>query len=175
VPPVFKTREDDPNGVSIPGGFLGPNGLGGVPLEDAARAGFRELTVTDELGYSIPDDDGNLQPLQGAELTAAGREVAEARGWQVVNVKAADLEPQPTEDGGVATYSQRELGLVADRPPAAEVAEQAYEDVYGGIEPLNTDEEAINEGPEAGDPRQEDSGAASRSPGQTDTDTIQEG
>jgi hypothetical protein len=117
---VFKTEEDALYPVHIVGaGSLGPEGKGGVPIEKAAL-GMTELQEKDEEGRVVLDDEGQPKPLSGNKLREAARELAEARGWRIVNMAEEKVAELP-----------HEWGVPADRPPAAEVAAEAYERIYG--------------------------------------------
>jgi hypothetical protein len=83
------------------------DGKGGVLLEDAATS-MAELQ----------DGDGN--PLTGKALVEAAEKFAETRGLRVESISNAKAEKLP-----------QLMGAAADRPPAAQVAEEAHEALYG--------------------------------------------
>jgi hypothetical protein len=82
---VFRTSKDSPHAVEIPGiGYAGPKGKGEIVVEAAAF-----------LMPELQNDKG--EPLSGAELTAAAKEFAAARGLEVANVKNEQVEDVDTE------------------------------------------------------------------------------
>lgn len=115
---VFRTHEDAEQPTEIVGvGTLGAGGQGGVPVEQAAQH-MTELQEKDKQGRLVTDEYGRGKPLTGKKLADAAREVAKQRGWRVSSVA----------DDKLATLAE-EAGSTPDRPPAEEVARQAYEDL----------------------------------------------
>lgn len=133
---VFKTAKDSPHDVEILGaGTAFAHGKGGVPVEQASRR-MTELNEKNDDGTLKLDDDGNPIPLTGSKLTAAAKKFAESRGLVVENVSEEKLADLP-----------REAGAPADRPPAAEVSKQRYEEIYGHLVHHNSPEEMTSENP----------------------------
>lgn len=115
---VFRSHEDAEDSIEIVGvGTLGARGQGGVPVEQAAL-NMTELQEKDKQGRLVTDEYGRGKPLTGKKLADAAREVAKQRGWRVTQVA----------DEKLATLAQ-EAGAAPDRPPAVEVARQAYENL----------------------------------------------
>lgn len=154
---VFKTDKDSPDNVEIVGaGVAFAGGKGGVPVEVAARIA-PELQVLDESGNPEVDDDDNAIPLSGKKLEEAAKEFADARGLKVARVSDTGDSPEEKLLNLQAKLAQ-DAGMPADRPPAAEVAEEEWVRTYGGLEPVNDDPDAAVEGgPEQGAPDAADS------------------
>lgn len=100
MPPVLRTKKDDPASTLAGVGLLPANGVGGVLLTRAAQD-LVEL------------QDGDGQPLDGAALKKAALAFAEERGFDVADVSAAKVEKLPELAGGTP-----------DRPPLVDVAEE---------------------------------------------------
>jgi hypothetical protein len=94
---------------------LPADGKGGVLLESAAES-MAEL------------QDGDGKPLTGKALVEAAQEFAEMRGLRVESISNAKAEKLP-----------QIMGAAADRPPAAEVAVEAHETLYGADAPSEDD------------------------------------
>ena len=117
---VFKTPEDFDGSVELVGaGVAGPNGKGGIVVEEAAQ-----------IMGELQNEDG--EALKGKALTEAAKDYAEGREDLVV----VSLSDQKVEQLG------EEMGSAPDRPPAAEVAEQEYKDTYGDEETPDLEAEA---------------------------------
>jgi hypothetical protein len=132
---VFKTAAGSLEAVEIAGvGAMHPDGKGGVSVEKAALT-MSELQEKDDNGVLKVTDDGDPIPLTGTALTNAAKKLAEERGWQVVQMKEENIATLP-----------QEVGYTADRPPASEVAEAAYQDMYAGLQVVNNDPEQLVKG-----------------------------
>lgn len=108
---VFKTTDDAAHPVEILGvGSLGPNGKGGVSVEQAALW-MSELQEKDEVGRVVLDEHNMAKPLTGKKLADAAKELADARGWKTASIADEKVATLPLEWGGAP-----------DRPPAHEVA-----------------------------------------------------
>lgn len=127
MPAVFKSAKGDPATEIVGVGVVPANGKGGVPVEQAA------VTMAE-----LQDKKG--KPLSGEALTKAARKFADARGFRVEQVKDVDRLRQ-------------EAGAPPDRPPAVEVAQEAYRLTYAGLEPVNDDpDKQVDGGPDVGQP-----------------------
>lgn len=99
MPPVLRTKKDDPAVTLAGAGLLPANGVGGVLLTRAA------LDL-----HELQDDDGN--PLEGAALKKAAQAFADERGYEVAEISDAKVAKLGELAGGTP-----------DRPPAIEVAQ----------------------------------------------------
>lgn len=110
MPPVFQTNNSSPH-VEISGlPVLPADGKGGVLVERAA-----------EVLPQLQNDDGG--PLTGASLKSAAEALAEEAGVRVAAISEAKADKLPQIAGGYA-----------DRPPAAEVAQDNYTALHGPLE-----------------------------------------
>jgi hypothetical protein len=113
--PVFQTAKDSTADVEIANvGVAGADQTGGVPVQQAAKT-MHELQAKNDDGTVKTDEDGNPVALTGAALRAAAVQWATDRG----------LEVNDLSDKKIAALAQ-DAGALPERPPAAEVAEQAY-------------------------------------------------
>lgn len=139
---VFKTKEGAPAVELVGVGYLGPDGKGGLAVEEAAARGMSALLKKNADGSLVTDDEGRSVPLEGRKLLDAAKAWAELHGGvEVVNAKEEDVERFPLE-----------LGAAPDRPPAREVSIAHYERDYAGLDELhhNTPEEMTQGGVRAG-------------------------
>lgn len=108
--PVITTNSGAPH-IEIAGlPVLPGDGKGGVPLERAA-----------EVLSQLQDDNG--EPLTGAALKAAAEDLIEGHELRIQQLSEAKVEKLP-----------QLAGAFKDRPPAHEVAEQNYNELYGPLE-----------------------------------------
>jgi hypothetical protein len=135
VPQVFRTTEDHPDVVELVGiGVIGARGRGGIPIARAAELGMPALQEKGDDGAYVYGDDGALQPLHGAALSAAAKHFVDQHPYLVLdNVKDEKLEGLAAELGGPPD----------EVPPAGEKAVAEYEASYGGLTPVNDDPEAM--------------------------------
>jgi len=121
MPDVLQTKSGDPAREIAGVCRLAADGKGGALVEVAAE-NLRELQA----------DDGT--PLTGAALKSAARQFADDRGLAVASISEAKVDKLP------------ELaGAAKDRPPAAEVAADNYQALYGDT-PVDA-AEAVEAGP----------------------------
>lgn len=109
MPKVFKTPEESTEHVELVGvGVAGSGARGGILVEDAA--------------VKVPElQNGGGIPLTGRELDEAAETFAEARGLEVVNVRAKDVETLP-----------QEWGNAPEPIPAGQAATEEYQRIFGG-------------------------------------------
>lgn len=140
MPLVFTTPKDSTGDVEIVGAGVAKAGaVGGVAVEQAAANGMVALQKKGEHGELVLDDRGAPTPLSGKALEKAAREfVADRDDLDVTNLSEAKIAKLPEE-----------TGVAADRPPAAEVAEEDYNRVYGeGADVPDLEEQAEVSAPE---------------------------
>ena len=119
---VLRTPEDSPADVEILGtGVLRAGGVGGIPVEDAART-ITELQKKDKSGVLVLDPFGAPTPLSGKALKEAAEEFARARGLEVAEVGDRKLEAARADAGSP---------IDSLLPDIYEVAKNAYEFDHG--------------------------------------------
>lgn len=135
MPQVFRTTEDHPDIVELVGiGVVGAHGRGGIPIARAAELGMSALQLKDDSGAYVLDDDGALQPLHGAALSAAAKHFVDQHPYLVLdNVKDDKIDGLAAELGGP----------VDEVPAASDKAVAEYEAAFGGLEPVNAVPEAM--------------------------------
>jgi len=136
---VFKTTKDSVDSIEILGvGRLEPGGQGAIPIERAALA-MPELQERDPYGGIALDENGNPTPLTGSKLTAAAKEFAEARGFEITSVaedKMVSLREESGQHPELVAEDLRQTSIAYSAEFLTPVNTDPVLNAQGGIEAL---------------------------------------